>query len=392
MTLTIVIAAVLSLLLAAANGANDVSKGVATLVGAGTTDYRRALAWGTMWTTVGALAGALWGAAMIATFAKVWSADATAQAACAVIAGAGAWVLIATWTRLPVSTTHALMGALIGVGVAAFGVAGVRWEVLLWKVALPLAGTPLVGFAAGGLLTGIGRMARRRRAAPVPSCVCVSIAPSVVVEPALIPLPVVPMHTSAAAVRTTMPPALAVTTGSVADCDVHAPAAGVRLDVHHLHWGTAAAVSFARGLNDGPKLAFLMLAVPAVAGSAALGAGGSWWLAFGIVAAGMAIGSWFAGRRVTEKLAEGVADLDHGGGFGANLAAAGLVGAGAIWGLPMSTTHVATGAIVGSGLAGGGRAGVRWNTVRHLLAAWVITLPGAAALGLLAYALTAWIL
>lgn len=54
--------------LAYANGANDVSKGIATLVGSGVTDYRRALAWGTAWTAVGGLLGALFASAMLPTF------------------------------------------------------------------------------------------------------------------------------------------------------------------------------------------------------------------------------------------------------------------------------------------------------------------------------------
>src|SRR6266498_3926430 len=84
--------------LAFANGANDVSKGIATLVGSGIASDRRALAWGAAWTSAG----------------------------------------------LPVSTTHALVGGLVGAGLMAEGPAGVKWATVAQKVALPLAVSPLL--------------------------------------------------------------------------------------------------------------------------------------------------------------------------------------------------------------------------------------------------------
>ena len=361
MTLALLLACLLGVALAAANGANDVSKGVATLAGGGVAGYRRVVAWGTAWTVAGAIAGGLWGGAMLATFAQIWSAEATTAAALATIAGAAGWVALATVMRLPVSTTHALAGALVGVGCVAFGTGGVRWALLGWKVALPLVCTPLIGALAAAMLGGGARLARRVRGRPLPSCACVG--PAAAGVPPL------------AAAFTGGGPT--VQTGMLPECAVHP--GGVAVTVDHLHWLTSAGVSFARGLNDGPKLAVLMFAVPAFAAGLT-----GHWLAFGLVAAGMAVGSWFAGRRITRVLAEDVTEMDSGSGFGANLATAGLVGAGAIWGLPMSTTHVSTGAIIGSGVARGDAA-VRWRTVGALLLAWTVTLPTAGAFGLAAY-------
>jgi PiT family inorganic phosphate transporter len=107
--------------------------------------------------------------------------------------------------------------------------------------------------------------------------------------------------------------------------------------------------------------------------------------AFALVALGIVAGSLIAGRRVTAVLAENVTRMDHREGFVANLVTAALVGPGAALGLPMSTTHVSSGAIIGAGISK--EAGVNLGTVRDMVLAWIITLPAAALLGVLAYEL-----
>jgi len=102
----------LGMLLAYANGSNDVSKGIATLAGSGVTNYRRAILWGTAWTGLGGFAGALLAGAMVGTFGKGAAGRIvpTLAAAIATILGAAAWVAFATSAGLPVSTTHAIVG------------------------------------------------------------------------------------------------------------------------------------------------------------------------------------------------------------------------------------------------------------------------------------------
>lgn len=360
---TLVVLAV-GFLLAHANGANDVSKGVATLVGSGTTSYRTAIRWGALWTGVGALAGGSIALAMVATFGRgllAPSVHPTWPAALATILGATAWVVLATRTGLPVSTTHAILGALAGVGALAYGAAGVAWWAVVDKIALPLLLSPLVSLAGG--------LALARLAAPAPApgaadCVCVGVDPVVA-----------PVSLGAAAlVASALQPSVSV--GTAAGCAAERPAA-LRLTLDHLHWFTAAAISFARGLNDGPKLAALVLAAGALLPGTPIGPR----VAFALVALGMVAGSLAGGRRVTRVLAEDVTAMSHGGGFAANLVTAVLVGLGAVGGLPMSTTHVSTGAIVGMGVGQGGRR-VEWRTVRSMLLAWVVTLPAAALLGI----------
>lgn len=97
MTAQALLVVAVGVFLAYANGANDVSKGIATLVGSGVTDYRRAIAWGTMWTAVGGVLGAVFGGAMLATFGNEFLAPGTTPtfaAALAALIGAAAWVLL----------------------------------------------------------------------------------------------------------------------------------------------------------------------------------------------------------------------------------------------------------------------------------------------------------
>ena len=101
-------------------------------------------------------------------------------------------------------------------------------------------------------------------------------------------------------------------------------------------------------------------------------------------AAAMGMGSYLYGRRVTTTLAEKVTDIDPLEGLSASAVASALVLLASFVALPVSTTHVATGAIVGAGL-GGGSGAIRWSTVFELVLAWLVTLPVAGLLAWLAW-------
>lgn len=100
----------------------------------------------------------------------------------------------------------------------------------------------------------------------------------------------------------------------------------------------------------------------------------------------MGLGSYFGGLRVTEVLAEKVTRMDHAEGLTANLTTSTLVICSGWLGLPVSTTHVSSSAIIGIGLLKGLTA-VRWRTVRDMVLAWVVTLPAAAGFAALTYLL-----
>ena len=121
----------------------------------------------------------------------------------------------------------------------------------------------------------------------------------------------------------------------------------MRIGPDTFHWLTSGLTCFARGLNDTPKMAFLLIGFSFIGGTSVTTMTG---LAFGLVAVSMGIGSFLGGRKATEVLAEKVTRMDHQEGFTANLTTAVLVTAAAYLGLPVSTTHVSSSAIIGMGL------------------------------------------
>jgi inorganic phosphate transporter, PiT family len=200
MSFTLSVASAVGVLIAYANGSNDVSKGIATLVGTGVTDYRRAILWGTVWTGLGGLAGSLLAGAMIGTFGKGFLASGiapTLPAAIATILGAAVWVGFATRAGLPVSTTHAIVGSVIGVGATAYGFSGVSWAVVGTKIALPLLLSPIVALVTTALVlrtwkyfaVPVGNTAECLCTELEPSSAAIAVAPDGILAPVLANLP-----------------------------------------------------------------------------------------------------------------------------------------------------------------------------------------------------------
>lgn len=144
--------------------------------------------------------------------------------------------------------------------------------------------------------------------------------------------------------------------------------------VDALHFLTAGAVGFARGLNDTPKIAALLLVAKALDIRGGLIA----------VAVAMAAGGLLNARKVADTMANRITDLNPGQGFAANLATAVLVNTASYHGLPVSTTHVSVGCLLGIGVT---TRQAKWRPVLGILLSWVVTLPCAALLAALAYAL-----
>lgn len=350
---------VLTLGVAFFNGANDVSKSIATLVGSGVGSYRRALAWGAAWTLVGALAAALVSRGFIPVFSGRGLLD-TAPTGVAfpigVAAGAVGWVLLATRTGLPVSTTHALVGGLVGTGGMAAGIDGVRWGQVARAVGVPLALSPLAALALVFVGLPVVRLVFRRLTG---YCVCVERRPLVLGT-------VSPGSTLAAG------EALRVMAGT--DCPPQVVGRVEALDA--LHWVSAGLTNFARALNDAPKILALGIAAQATID---LGLGAM----IALVALAMTAGSVVGGWRVTQTLSTKVTRISPSHGLTANLVTSALVGLASTLAAPVSTTHVSAGAIVGIGMKEGE---VHWGLVRGMLLAWLVTLPIAAVLAGAAYA------
>lgn len=288
-----------ALAVAFANGANANFKGVATLYGGGLTTLRAAALWGTAATLAGSLASLLLAGGLLAAFrGRGLVPDALAAApefACAVALGAALTGLLATRLGLPVSTTHALVGGLVGAGLASGE--GVRLAALGANFVYPLLFSPAVAALAAALVYRLWR-------------------------PGALP---------------------------------------------RLHVFAGGAASFARGLNDTPKMAALLIAVPA------LGANGS----ILAVSLAVAVGGLLAIDRVAETLGRRVTGMDAGQGLAAALVTAALVTTASLHGLPVSTTHVSVGALMGVGIVAGRANG---RVAGGIVLAWVTTVPLAALL------------
>lgn len=360
MSFTTVLVFVLVAALAAANGSNDVPKGVATLAGAGVTKYRTAIVWGTVTTLAGCVCSLALADKMTQLFSKgIVTAEPTNGFAVAVLVGAVSWVALATLLRLPVSTTHALIGALLGAGLL-LASDSIAWSAIPTKLVIPLLMS--VGVAYGislilALIFNRGTRPGRDADEAVPETdVADTTAPAGPAGPQDVVV-IAPDRTTAPA----RPAAVTATPNRVLTA---------------AHWLTSGATGFARGLNDTPKIV-------AIGAFALVPAGMTTWQIMLLVAGAMALGSIVGGMRVAERLGEGVVRMDHKEGFLANLTTATLVGLGAGYGLPMSTTHTSTGAIAGS--AGANLSRLSGKTLRHFLIAWVVTPPFAAAVAAVVY-------
>ena len=166
---------VAGLAVAYANGANDNFKGVATLFGSGTTNFRRALIWATVTTLLGSLAAVLLAGNLIKSFSGKGLVDdviATQPAFAASVAlAAGLTVLLATRIGMPISTTHSLVGSLIGAGY----VAGAALNVsnLGSRFVLPLLVSPILSVVMTGILYPELRRTRKRLGVTRDICLCV---------------------------------------------------------------------------------------------------------------------------------------------------------------------------------------------------------------------------
>lgn len=348
-------------LLAYANGANDNFKGVATLFGSGVLSFRAALVAGTGATWVGSVAALLLAEELLEAFSGkgLVSPEALGQGAfgAAVAIGAALTVLLATRLGLPISTTHALVGGLVGGGLCT---GSLQVERLFSTFLLPLAISPVLAATLAGCGYLLLKSVRSTMGLVEDDCLCIDTG-AVMTTAGL----------GAVVAMTSAVPAVRV--GDSVTCRVHGcPLPGVTslrvLDLGHVVSGIL--VSFARGLNDTPKIAGILLIGAVLTGPVQQGS-------IVAVASVMALGGLLSACRVARVMSLQITDLNEGQGFAANVVTSLLVLGASRIGIPVSTTHVSCGALFGIGAASGSG---HWSTVATILGAWVITLPAAAGL------------
>ena len=326
-------------LVAYSNGANDNFKGVATFFGSKTADYRSSIAWATVTTFAGSIASLIWAESLLERFSGAGlvpdQSAASPDFLLAVALGAGLTVMLATLTGFPISTTHSLTGALAGSGLVAVG-SRIDLAVLGGSFFLPLLLSPLAATVLAFFVYTVFRRARLRLGISKEWCICIGESERVV--------PIAESDRVLAGARFV---ALDAAVGSEAHCIERY--AGRILGINcqraldFAHFLSAGVVSFARGLNDTPKIVALLVSVRMLGIE-----GGTLWVACGIAAGGL-----LNARSVAETMSHRITVMNHGQGFAANVVTGLLVVFASRLGLPVSTTHVSVGSLLGVGLVAG---------------------------------------
>ncbi|HET7668623.1 MAG TPA: anion permease [Mycobacterium sp.] len=237
------------------------------------------------------------------------------------------WNLLTWLFGIPSSSSHALFGGLIGAGIAALGTAGVNWQGITSKVIIPAI------------------------AAPVIACLVAACGTWLVYR---------------------------ITRNVVAKRRAEGFRAG--------QIATASLVALSHGTNDAQKtmgvIALALITTGHLTGDVEED-GLPFWIIF-VCAVAIGLGTYIGGWRVIRTLGKGLVEIESPQGLAADASTAAIILSSSAAGMALSTTHVATGSILGSGVGKPG-AEVRWAVAGRMAVAWLITLPAAAFMGALAF-------
>jgi PiT family inorganic phosphate transporter len=304
------------------NGFHDTGNAMATSIATGALGPRTAVAISGVLNFVGAFLSL----AVAATIASglVATGKVTLTVVAAGLAGGIIWNLVTWLLGIPSSSSHALIGGVIGSTMAAAGGSAVLWHGLVSKVVLPAVLSPIIA----GLVAACGTWLLYR-----------------------------------------------ITKSLTEGARQH----GFRIG----QIGSACLVSLAHGTNDAQKTMGVITLALIANGTLAAGSNAPIWV---IVCCALAIslGTYIGGWRVIRTLGKGLVEIESPQGMAAESASAAVILLSSSFGYSLSTTHVATGSIIGTGLGKKG-AEVRWNVAGRMATAWVFTLPSSAIVGAIAY-------
>jgi PiT family inorganic phosphate transporter len=237
------------------------------------------------------------------------------------------WNLLTWLFGIPSSSSHALFGGLIGAGLAAFGSSGINWQGILAKVLIPAVAAPFIACLVAACGTWLvyrltlNVMKKRRE--------------------------------------------------------------------EGFRWGqiaTASLVALSHGTNDAQKtmgvIALALITTGHLTGDVKKD-GLPFWIILSCALA-IGLGTYIGGWRVIRTLGKGLVEIESPQGLAAEASSAAIILSSSAAGMALSTTHVATGSILGSGVGKPG-AQVRWAVAGRMAVAWLITLPAAGIVGALSY-------
>jgi PiT family inorganic phosphate transporter len=304
------------------NGFHDTANAIATSVSTRAMSPRAAVAMSATLNFVGAFLSL----AVAATIAKgiVEAASVTLLVVFAGLIGAITWNLATWWLGLPSSSSHALIGGVVGAMLAASGPDAVLWNGLVEKVAVPgLVAPVLAMFTAGLAILIIYRIVGRQ-------------SPGVVSR-------------------------------------------GFRLG----QLASGALFSLSHGTNDAQKTMGIIFLALVANGNLSAGAGVPVWVIVSSASA-IAAGTYVGGWRIIRTMGTRIIKMDPAQGFAAQSVGAAVILSASHVGFPLSTTHVMSGGIIGAGAAKRLSA-VRWGVAGNIVVAWILTLPCSAAVGAATY-------
>jgi len=356
--------------LAYANGANDNFKGVATLFGSGTTSYRSAITWATITTFMGSVCSIFLAEQLLKNFSGKGLVPLEVTAApeflASVALGAGLTVLLTALRGLPVSTTHGLVGGLVGAGLMAAG-SEVNITFLGNTFFIPLLVSPLLAVCLAALLYIVFRTIKKQFNINKEWCACVGESSN---------KKFIPISDLGDLQLSERLESIDIHIDTETNCQQHYTGNFLGVNLQKLldsgHYISAGMVSFARGLNDTPKIVALLIAIDGLS------------IEYGMVAVaiGMAVGGLLNARRIAETMGKKITPMSHGQGFAANLVTSFMVIIASRLGVPVSTTHCSVGSLFGIGLI---TQKADKRVVSKILLSWLLTLPAAALLSAAAY-------
>ncbi len=307
------------------NGFHDTANVVATSISTGAARPQVAIGLASLLN----FAGAFISISVAATVANdvVDSSVITPTIVFAGLIGAIAWNLITWWYGLPSSSSHALIGGVVGSAVAAAGIDAILADGLVGKVLIPAVLAPVVAFLVAGLSIGLAyRLVGHQRPGPV---------------------------------------------------------------TRGFRFGqiiSGGMLALAHGTNDAQKTMGVITLALIANGTLAADADPPLWVIVSAAAA-IALGTYIGGWRIIRTTGSRIIKMDAAQGFSAQGAGAAVILASTHFGFPLSTTHVINGGVIGAG-AGKRVSAVRWGVAGNIVVAWLLTLPAAAAIGAVAYGLT----
>ncbi len=379
-------------------GANDVANSMASAVGAKAITIRQAIVIAAILNILGA---AFIGSHVTNTIRKgIVSTQVLADPHLALIGALSAllaaalWVSFATWKSLPVSTTHAIVGAMIGFGIMAGGFSVINWG-KLGAVVLSWIISPVFSLATAFLMFKIilkfiishkDAFSRSIRLSPL----FIALALFVVVLSFLFKTPLGKKLSLSTGSAITIAIILAAILGFFAMVLLKYLIAKKKSNneeevFRYIQIGTACYVALAQGANDvanaiGPLAVIYFLIKTGEVGAQVPVP--SFLLIFGGI--GIALGIAMAGHRVMDTIGHRITTLTNTRGFAVEFAAATTVLVASKMGLPVSTTHAAVGGVMGVGLARGIEA-VNFRIIFQIMIYWVLTVPAAALTSMLLF-------